>query len=297
MSNSQKDKRTKEQIIRLLDHAIEQEDRLSEKIKSLEEQLAECRKKAEDPRHELTEEALSASKVSFRIDYYRTAEKGPLKGIIEHLPSRKNKAFEGEGESVITDFMSRFLVEETGNGKKRKAKKEENKPTGISVPVEVAPQPEAVMMEVEEAPAEAAILLIVETEAAIEMPEVEKATGFDEIPQMEIPEAALPAENAESPVEETVDMPEVPKPEEPGSESTLLHKLKSAIQTESGESVAVHSGTTRAEEPVSVARATNLVEATETAVGGRPDTTPVIRPSLLERVQEEYRRTLAEGSN
>lgn len=128
MSAQQKDKRTKEQILRLLDHAMEQEERLSGKIKSLEAALAECRKKAEDPRHELTEEALSTSKVSFRIDYYRTAENGPLKGIIEHLPSRQNKAFEGEGQLVIGHFVNRFLSEEDGNIKKKKNKKEEQAP-------------------------------------------------------------------------------------------------------------------------------------------------------------------------
>ncbi len=111
-----KDKRTKEQILKLLDHAIEQEERLSEKIKSLETDLANCRKKAENPRQELTEEAMSASKVSFRIDYYRTSDEGPLKGIIEHLPSRQNKAFEGEGNLVIPHFMGRFLSEESGKG-------------------------------------------------------------------------------------------------------------------------------------------------------------------------------------
>ncbi len=117
----QKDKRTKEQILRLLDNAIEQEERLSEKIKSLETELADCRKKAENPRHELTDEALPASKVSFRIDYYRTTENGPLKGIIEHLPSRQNKAFEGEGQLVIGHFMNRFLSEENGSTRKKKS--------------------------------------------------------------------------------------------------------------------------------------------------------------------------------
>jgi hypothetical protein len=132
MNTHQKDKRTKEQILKLLDNAIEQEEQLGEKIKSLESELADCRKKAENPRHELTEEALSASKVSFRIDYYRTAENGPQKGIIEHLPSRQNKAFEGEGQETIGQFIGRFLHEEVGAGKKKKkadlAKKVEKEP-------------------------------------------------------------------------------------------------------------------------------------------------------------------------
>lgn len=115
-----KDKRTKEQILKLLDRAIEQEERLSEKIKILESDLKDCRKKVEDPRHELTDEALSASKISFRIDYYRTSEESPLKGIIEHLPSRQNKSFEGEGTESISGFIGRYLQEETSPNKKGK---------------------------------------------------------------------------------------------------------------------------------------------------------------------------------
>lgn len=113
-----RDKRTKEQILKLLDRAIEQEERLSEKIKVLEGDLKDCRKKVEDPRHELTDEALSASKISFRIDYYRTSEESPLKGIIEHLPSRQNKSFEGEGSESISGFIGRYLQEETSPNKK-----------------------------------------------------------------------------------------------------------------------------------------------------------------------------------
>lgn len=119
-ARQQKDKRTKEQILKLLDRAMEQEERLSEKIKSLETDLADCRKKAEDPRHELTEEAMPASKVSFRIDYYRTSDESPLKGIIEHLPSRQIKSFEGEGQKVIGHFVNRFLTEESEADVKQK---------------------------------------------------------------------------------------------------------------------------------------------------------------------------------
>jgi len=61
----------------LLDRAIEQEEALLEKVKSLETELADCRKKAENPRHELEEQALPKSKVSFRLDFYRMEEKGP----------------------------------------------------------------------------------------------------------------------------------------------------------------------------------------------------------------------------
>ena len=127
MSAKQKDKRTKEQILHLLDNAIEQEERLGEKIKSLETELADCRKKAEDPRHELTEGALSASKVSFRLDYYRTDKDGPLKGIVEHLPTRETKSFEGEGQEAIGQFVARFLSEETSDAKNKKKKGAEGK--------------------------------------------------------------------------------------------------------------------------------------------------------------------------
>ncbi|MBP6825149.1 MAG: hypothetical protein KA165_01210 [Saprospiraceae bacterium] len=127
MSNL-KDKRTKEQIIKLLDNAIEQEEYLSEKIKLLETQLGDCQKKAADPRYELTEGALSNSKVSFRIDYYRTEKSGPLKGIIEHIPSREPKPFEGEGWDVMQSFIGCYLNEEfLAIGKKKSVSKKETK--------------------------------------------------------------------------------------------------------------------------------------------------------------------------
>lgn len=132
MPTHQKDKRTKEQILKLLDRAIEQEERLGDKIKNLEAELLSCRKKAEDPRHELAEGAFPASKVSFRIDYYRNSEKSPLKGIIEQLSSRQSRTFEGEGHNEIGHFMNRFLREEataskrkTNNGKNKGADKPE----------------------------------------------------------------------------------------------------------------------------------------------------------------------------
>lgn len=125
MSNQQKDKRTKEQILHLLDMAIEKEERIGEKIQQLETELADCRKKAEDPRYELTEEALAASKVSFRIDYYRTSAESPLRGIVEHLPSRQKQAFEGEGQEAVPQFIALFLNEEKGASKPKKAARPE----------------------------------------------------------------------------------------------------------------------------------------------------------------------------
>lgn len=130
--SSSKDKRTKEQILRLLDNALTQEELLADKIKALETELADCRKKAEDPRMELTEEALSGSKVSFRIDYYRTEKSGPLKGIIEHLPSREPKPFEGEGWETMQHFIGRYLSEESVRiGKKKAISKKEATPETV----------------------------------------------------------------------------------------------------------------------------------------------------------------------
>ncbi len=106
---SSKEKRTKEQVMRLLDRAIEQEETLLEKVKTLEMELADCRKKAENPRHELEEQALPKSKVSFRLDFYRMEEKGPLKGIIEHLSSRESRSFEGDRWGEIGDFITQFV--------------------------------------------------------------------------------------------------------------------------------------------------------------------------------------------
>ena len=111
MQTNQKDKRTKDQILQLLDQALEQEERLAEKISGLENELAACRKKVDNPLQEFTEEALASSKISFRIDYYRTSEKGPLKGIIEHLPSRTNKSFSGDGLRAFPKFMAKYLPE------------------------------------------------------------------------------------------------------------------------------------------------------------------------------------------
>ncbi len=108
MSKS-KEKRTKEQMMALLNRAIEQEEVLLTRVNVLEAELANCRKKAEKPHHELDEQALPGSKVSFRLDYYRTEKKGPLKGIIEHLPSRESRSFEENGMNEIGDFVAQFV--------------------------------------------------------------------------------------------------------------------------------------------------------------------------------------------
>lgn len=108
---NQKDKRTKDQILSLLDRALEQEEKLGEKINALEQELATCRKKAEDPQQELAKEALASSKISFRIDYYRNSENGPLKGVVEHLSSRTNKSFSGDGMRIFAKFIAKYIPE------------------------------------------------------------------------------------------------------------------------------------------------------------------------------------------
>jgi len=104
-----KEKHTKEQMMRLLDRAIEQEESLLEKVKMLESELADCHKKRENPRHELDEQALPGSKVSFRLDFYRTEEKGPFKGIVEHLSTRESYSFEGTRMNEVAGFVAQFV--------------------------------------------------------------------------------------------------------------------------------------------------------------------------------------------
>ncbi len=143
MQHNQKDKRTKDQILQLLDRALEQEEKLVEKISSLENELAECRKKVENPLQEFTEEALASSKISFRIDYYRTSENGPLKGIIEHLPSRTNKSFSGDGLRVFSKFMAKYLPEWSAVQMEPQAGAAKNTPTAAQEPLPGQSQPEA----------------------------------------------------------------------------------------------------------------------------------------------------------
>ena len=127
-----KDKRTKAQILKLLSKALENEEQLAKKIATLEADLAACKKKAENPRQELTDVALPASKVSFRIDYYRTSKNSPQKGIIEHLPSRQHRAFEGEGKEIIGHFIGQYLS-------KTPMKDKEETTTEVSAPKAPAP--------------------------------------------------------------------------------------------------------------------------------------------------------------
>ncbi len=142
MSQNQQDKRTKSQILRLLDHAMQQEEKLAEKIQTLENQLTECQKRAEDPRYEITESAIPASKVSFRLDYYRTEKKGPVRGIIEHLSSRESKSFGSEdGFDTIQQFVGKYLPVKARNKEKPIAPPSpflEKTPTAVA-----AEQPEA----------------------------------------------------------------------------------------------------------------------------------------------------------
>ncbi len=111
MSHNSKDKRTKDQILQLLQHALAQESLLRENISVLEAELSACQKKVENPIQTFGEEAFPSSKTSFRIDYYRTSDKGSLKGIVEHLPSRTHKSFSGDGLLIFSKFMAKFLPE------------------------------------------------------------------------------------------------------------------------------------------------------------------------------------------
>lgn len=105
------DKRTKVQVLRLLDNALQQEEKLVEKIQALENQLSECQKRAENPRYEITESALPNSKISFRIDFYRTEKRGPVKGIIENLSTRESRSFgvHEDGMDVLQVFINKHL--------------------------------------------------------------------------------------------------------------------------------------------------------------------------------------------
>lgn len=118
MSALPKDKRTKDQLLRLLDDALVQEEKLIEQISLMRTQLADCRKRADDPRAELAEDAIPSSKVPFRLDFYRATGDGPLKGIIEHLPSRQMRTFEGEGQAMVAEFVAQFILEEKVKNKK-----------------------------------------------------------------------------------------------------------------------------------------------------------------------------------
>ena len=128
----QKDKRTKEQLLQILSNALTQEEQMGEKIKMLENQLAACQKQQEGAQVEINSYGLSASKESFRIDYYKASENGRLKGIIEHLPSRQKKSFQGLDIKNICLFMERFLPEAA---KQQKAVVTSLKPTREHSPV------------------------------------------------------------------------------------------------------------------------------------------------------------------
>lgn len=240
MSNP-KDKRTKSQILKLLDKAMEQEDRLADKIKALETDLADCRKKAEDPRSELTEEALSASKVSFRIDYYRTAEKSPQKGIIEHLPSRQNKAFEGDGMEIIGHFIGRFLHEESGKKRKKKPL------SGINTEQDVEPETPFIPVFI---PVDSELDIIVVEEEISTPPEVNPEDAGEgnsavtssepvgaESPSVDTASSPNPGQQAPEQVVDSSSLfskePSVAsQPDSEDERPRLLHRLKEALAVE-----------------------------------------------------------------
>jgi len=106
---AQIDKRTKPQILQALEEALGREEMLMGQIEMLQHQLGACQKPENGERIEISEEPLTATKIPFRIDYYRTTEKGPLKGIIEHLPTREKKSFKGDGREAIAGFITGIL--------------------------------------------------------------------------------------------------------------------------------------------------------------------------------------------
>lgn len=147
MNAPSKDKRTKDQLLRLLDDALVQEEKLIEQISTLRAQLDDCRKRADDPRAELAEDAIPSSKVPFRLDFYRATGDGPLKGIIEHLPSRQMRTFEGEGQAMIAEFVTQFFPEEKIKAPRAaaqaSARKEKTPPDVAGAPEPPAPQKNA----------------------------------------------------------------------------------------------------------------------------------------------------------
>lgn len=176
MSASSKDKRTKDQLLRLLDDALVQEEKLIEQISTLRAQLDDCRKRADDPRAELAEGAIPSSKVPFRLDFYRATGDGPLKGIIEHLPSRQMRTFEGEGQAMIAEFVSQFFPKEKikvpKTAAQASARTEKNLPhvTGATEP----PAPEKNAVDGQGTPR---LLLRMQDEFLRQFPELQEQTG------------------------------------------------------------------------------------------------------------------------
>lgn len=109
MNHHLKEKRSKDEILKLLNKAFQQEEIQAKTIRKLESELEECKKRMENPREEFTTIALETSKTSFRIDYYRTSKSGPMKGIVEHLPSHASLPFVGNGFEKIAEFVGRYL--------------------------------------------------------------------------------------------------------------------------------------------------------------------------------------------
>jgi hypothetical protein len=144
MTHHSKEKRTKEEILRLLDRALAQEENQAQKIRDLEAKLLDCQQKAENPRGELDTGALPASKIAFRIDYYQTVHDNTLKGIVEHLQSRATMSFHGEGIEAITRFMSGYLVKNSAKSGKKSA----NSPVQEISPA-VQPEPAALTQTIE----------------------------------------------------------------------------------------------------------------------------------------------------
>ncbi len=135
MSAPKKDKRTKDQLLLLLDNALVQEEKLSDQIADLQAELDELRKRNANPHAGQVEEALPSTKIPFRLDFYRTTHDGPLKGIIEHLPSRQKRTFEGDGRSVLQAFIGQFIQEITTENNANPNAPGEEAPADPALPV------------------------------------------------------------------------------------------------------------------------------------------------------------------
>lgn len=143
MNTSKKDKRTKDQLLLLLDNALVQEEKLSEQIADLQAQVEELRKRNENPGAGQLEEALPSTKIPFRLDFYRISHDGPLKGVLEHLPSRQKKTFEGDGHAIIQAFVGQFVQEEKNEADRAPVLAETRPSTRKITTIKAAPEPVA----------------------------------------------------------------------------------------------------------------------------------------------------------
>lgn len=111
MSASNKKKSAKAAAFATMPAATPQNTELIEKIKVLEIKLSDCRRQLSNYEGESNRPDLPATKVSFRIDYYRNGDKTDLKGVIEHLSTREKRPFTGLGDANIGAFIRNHIPE------------------------------------------------------------------------------------------------------------------------------------------------------------------------------------------